>query len=1093
MNHPTPSLSTAGFAFGSLASALLAFASLLGANPADPETLRAWENPRLVGLGTLPPHASMVVCPDLETARTIGPISNAERIKSSFYRSLNGPWRHHYAPNPLARISGFWRPDFDDSAWGTLPVPAHPELHGFGFPIYTNIRYPWAWHGTEPNPPFVPADHPWNSVHAYRRTFELPPEWAGRRTVIAFDGVGSFFHLWINGHFVGFGKDSRTANQFDITPYVRPGENLVAVENFRWSDGAYLECQDFWRLGGIFRDVYLWSPPDLHVRDFQVRTSFDGDYRDATLTIDLHVENAAPHAAIAHVEAALHDPTDALVLVQQQRLVVPGRGETPTRFVAELAAPRQWSAEAPHLYRLFLTVRDADGNVQGVIPARVGFRQVEIRDGHLLVNGRAILIKGVNRHEHDPDLAHVVTRERMVQDILTMKRHNINTVRNSHYPTVPAWYDLCDEYGLYVIDEANIESHGMGYGERSLAKQPEWLDAHLDRTIRMVERSKNHPSVIVWSLGNEAGDGLAFHATSAWVRHRDPTRPVQYEQAYLNPHVDIVAPMYSSVRWLDEYSREPQTRPFILCEYAHAMGNSVGNLWEYWNLIYARPHLQGGCIWDWVDQSLRQPRDRPDQDRFHPVAPGQPWFWAYGGDFGPPDVPSDDNFCANGLVTADREPKPPLAQVKHVYQYLHTRPLNLAARTVEIRNWFDFTDPADLAVLHWHVTRDGDVVQAGSMPAPSVAPGKAVTLVVPFERFTPKPHAEYRLGLSFRLAADTPWAPAGHEIAWNEFELPVAATGPGQPADRAPLPPVEIDESPARLALRGPGFAVGFDRATGQLDSLRYGTGPELLAAPLRPDFWRAPTDNDRGRGMAQPAPQGQGEWREAHRDAVVAALEVDRTLPTAPVVTVRHRLPQVDATWTSRYTVHADGTLDVVVDFAPERTNLPRLPRLGVQLALAGADQTVEWFGPGPHETYIDRADAPVRRHRTHVREQFCYDYVKPGESGHRHDARWLALRAADGTGLLVAGQPRLGFNALPHTTDDLMSARYPHQLPPRDFVTLNLDWRQQGVGGDNSWGAWPHDPYLIEVAPRRFAFTLAPLAAETDAAMLARALRGR
>jgi beta-galactosidase len=1078
-----PALSLAGAAFAP---------SPHGASSFDPEALRAWENPRLVGLGTLPPHATMVVCPDLETARTIGPVSNEERVKSAFYRCLNGDWRHHYAPNPHSRVAGFWMPAFDDGAWGTLTVPAHPELHGYGFPIYTNIRYPWAWHGTEPNPPLVPEDNPWNSVHAYRRDFELPPEWADRRVILAFDGVGSFFHLWVNGRFVGFGKDSRTANQFDITAYVQPGVNLVAVENFRWSDGAYLECQDFWRLGGIFRDVYLWSPPDLHVRDFQVRTTFDAAYRDATLSLDLQVDNAGPHAAVATVEAALHDPGGALVLRQEVRLVVPGRGETPARMVAELAAPHQWSAETPHLYRLFLTVRDAEGAVRGVIPAGVGCRQVEIRDGHLLVNGRAILIKGVNRHEHDPDLAHVVTRERMVQDIVLMKRHNINTVRNSHYPTVPAWYDLCDEYGLYVIDEANIESHGMGYGERSLAKQPEWLDAHLDRTIRMVERSKNHPSIIIWSLGNEGGDGPNFHATSAWVKHRDPTRPVQYEQAYLNDHVDIVAPMYSSVRWLDDYSRQPQPRPFILCEYAHAMGNSVGNLWEYWNLIYARPHLQGGCIWDWVDQSLRQPRDRPDQDRFHPVAPGSPWFWAYGGDFGPPDVPSDDNFCANGLVTADREPKPPLFQVKHVYQYLHTRPLNLAARTVEIRNWFDFTDPAELAVLHWHVTRDGDIVQSGTQPAPSVAPGQAITLVVPVAAFTPEPGAEYRLGLSFRLAHDTLWAPAGHELAWNEFALPDSAPARGVAAVDTALPSVELIDSPDRLRVQGAGFAVEIDRTTGWLDSLQRG-GRELLAGSLRPDFWRAPTDNDRGRRMDLPAPRGQGEWRDAHRDAAVESIDVRHATSSAVVVTARHRLPRVEATWSTQYTVHSDGRIKVMVDFIPGRTDLPRIPRLGVQLALAGADHAVEWFGPGPHETYIDRADAPVRRHRTHLREQFCYDYVKPGESGHRHDARWLALWAPDGTGLLVVGQPRLGFNALPHTTDDLMSARYPHQLPQRDFATLNLDWRQQGVGGDDSWGAWPHEPYLIPVAPHHLAFTIALLAADDDPAVRARALRAR
>jgi beta-galactosidase len=1239
---------------------------LATAQPCSGAELADWENPQLTGQNNLPPHATMVICPDVKTALKIGPVSNSERVKSPFYRSLNGDWNYHYASNHLARVANFWSPDFDDAAWTKLPVPANPEMHEFGFPIYVNIQYPWRrpW-----NPPFVPADDPNNTVNSYRRTFELPKDWAGRRVLITFDGVSSFFYLWINGQKVGFGKDSRTPVEFDLTPYVQPGQNVIAVENFRWCDASYLEDQDFWRLSGIFRDVYLWSPPDVHIRDFEVKPELDANYRDANLTVALKVSNVRSTAAPATARGELRDPAGKRVARFETKLTTPAAGETDATLSVAVKNPRLWSAETPHLYKLLLSLEDASGQTLEVIPVNVGFRKVEIKNGDLLVNGKRVLFKGVNRHETDPDLGQVVTRERMIQDIVTMKQFNINAVRTSHYPNVPAWYDLCDEYGLYVIDEANIESHGMGYGRETLARRDDFAAAHMDRTVRMVERDKNHPSVIIWSLGNEAGDGPNFVATSRWIKERDPSRPVHYEQAGQRRHTDIVCPMYPRPRELAEYSSRPQTRPYIMCEYSHAMGNSSGNLWLYWDLIYSRPHLQGGFIWDCVDQPFRTPvrpmvslSDRGvnqlvcritnpikqdnlingdvrvphheslnltraltlevelkpapggghrtfiskgdsqwalqetdagleffvyGEDRWNVVRVARPdnwlnnwhrlagtfdgqtlrvylngklvgeenysgpvnssgfpvmignnaeelgrrsagvireariydralsaaeltrtdrgaedslvlwlnlaearevtpkeneFFWAFGGDFGPPGTPSDQNFCANGLVTPDREPHPGLHEVKHVYQYLHTKAVDLATRTVEVKNWYDFLNPKDFLVLHWRVTGDGKEIQRGQMAAPDLAPGAAASLKIPVKNFTPAPGVEYFLELSFRLKQTTPWAKRGHEVAWDQFQLPDAA--PALLAKAASHPPLKFAETAAGLRITGGNFELQFDPKQGALTSWRA-HGTELIESPLRPDFWRAPVDNDRGRNMAK----SQGIWRTAHQAASVTSQHWDAAARTVRYV---HSLPNVSARWETTYTISPAGTVSVAAKFVPSKLDLPKLPRLGMQMILPPGFDRIEWLGRGPHETYIDRKDARVGRYTGTVREQFFSDYSEPGETGNKVDVRWVALTRKDGVGLLATarGGDLLSVNALHHTTDDLQNAEHPYELPQRNFTVLNLDWKQQGVGGDDSWGAWPHDEFLIPCQEQSYEFTLQPFTRRNNPGQLARQL---
>lgn len=1065
--------------------------SAAAAAPVAVAGVEAWETPEVTGINNQRPHATLVVCPDARTAMRIGPVSNAERVKSSFYRSLNGTWKYHYGANRAGRVPGFWKPDFDDSGWDLVPVPANVELHGHGIPIYVNIRYPWP----EPwNPPFVPPEDPNNTVNSYRRVFEVPRDWQGRRVFVTFDGVNSCFQLWVNGERVGVGKDSRTPVEFDITRLVRPGSNQIAVENFRWSDGSYLEDQDFWRLSGIFRDVYLWSPPDAHVRDFEVVTDLDEAGRNAELRVALAVENVASNAVEVAVEARLFDPEGRLVGHPAVSLAVPAGGEQTGTIAVTVENPPKWTAETPALHTLLLTLRNADGRVLEVIPARVGFREVEIRDGNLLVNGRRILIKGVNRHEIDPDLGQAITVAGMIRDLEVMKRHNLNTVRTSHYPNQPAWYDLCDRYGMYLIDEANIESHGMGYDERSLAKPPEWRAAHLDRTVRLVERDKNHPSVIVWSLGNEAGNGPNFEETYRWIRQRDPRRPVHYERAGFAANTDIYCPMYPSPELLRQYAAgeavdggwgadfrlaagAPRSRPLILCEYSHAMGNSSGNMWLYWDLIYRQPLLQGGCIWDWVDQGLRQAQQPTPMARFQPVPAGAPTFWAYGGDFGPAGTPSDDNFCCNGLVTPDRRPHPGLLEVAHIYQSIQCRPIDLRARRIEVRNGFDFLRLPDVVVGQWRLSADGRVLRQGTLPAPDLAPARTAEVTVPVESFRPEPGVEYFLDVSWYAKSKQVWAPAGHELAWDQFKLPDAA--PALPAPRSPA--LKVASGPGEVMVSGTDFDAAFDRAAGTLKSLRY-RGTELLASPLRPDFWRAPTDNDRGRDMVK----SQGIWREAHRGAEIGSVTVSGTGPV--VVTVASRLPRVEAGWETTYTIHGNGDVVVAASFTPGRQDLPPLPRLGMQLELAAGFDELTWFGPGPQETYCDRRDARIGRHSGPVRAQFFAEYAEPGESGNKVDVRWAALSNGRGTGLLVVGQPFVSLNASKHTTEDLQNAKHPFQLPARPATVLNIDWKQQGVGGDDSWGAWPHAAYLIPCRPQAYTFRLRPFGRREDPAKLAR-----
>ncbi len=1016
---------------------------------ASKEPAPDWEDPSVVGRNKEAPHATLMPFPDATTALS------GEWSASPWYRSLNGRWRFHWSPNPAGRPTEFHRPEFDVSGWDEIPVPSNWQLHGYGYPIYTNIRYAWG----EPDPPRVPRD--FNPVGSYRREFTLPEEWDGRQVLIHFAGVDSAFYLWINGHEIGYSQGSRTPAEFDITPYLRDGTNTVAVEVYRYSDGSYLECQDFWRMSGIFRDVFLYSVADLDIRDFEVKADLDDAYRDGRLELTVWLRSFGDQEEGVTVAARLLDVDGAPVV---QRLTAEARlaagDERVVTLEAEVESPLRWSAEEPNLYTLLLSLEAADGAVIEVVTAKVGFRRVEMKDGQLLVNGVPILIKGANRHEHDPVTGHYVSTESMIQDILLMKRFNLNAVRTSHYPDTPEWYELTDRYGLYVIDEANIESHGIGYDwDKTLGNKPEWELAHMDRTVSMVERDKNHPSIIIWSLGNEGGDGVNFEATSAWIHERDPSRPVHYERAELRSHTDIYAPMYARIEEIVDYAETHSDRPLILCEYSHAMGNSNGNFKDYWDAIYDHRQLQGGFVWDWVDQGLV---------KSVPGRPGETYF-AYGGDFEPPGVYNDDNFLMNGLVSPDRTPHPALYEVKKVYQYVRVSPIDLEQGEIEIRNLYDFVSLGFLTGS-WEITADGRPLASGELARPDIEPGETRRVVVPYPEIAVEPGVEYRLDISFRLTEATAWAEAGHEVAWEQFELPW--TVPAPEPDSGDLPELRAEEGAGTITITGDDFSVRISKSSGTIDSFRY-ADVELIRTGPRPHFWRAPTDNDKGNGM----PERCAAWKAASGNWEIRNVTLTRIGPGIYSVLVEGALPDVESTLDVAYTVFGDGAIEVVSSFEPGDTELPELPRFGMQMTLPDALESVIWYGRGPHETYWDRkAGAPVGVYATTV-DDLYFEYSEPQETGNRTDVRWFSLTRDDGVGLQAVGSQPLSVTALRYTTEDIEQAKHRHEMERRDFVTLNVDHKQTGVGGDDSWGARPHAKYTLDPKPYRYTFTLRPI----------------
>jgi beta-galactosidase/beta-glucuronidase len=1017
-----------------------------------------WENPQVVAVNRFPAHAT-----GLPFADEAGALSR-DAQRTPFYRSLDGAWKFYYAANPEAAPEGFFTDALDVSGWDEIEVPGDWMMQGYDKPIYCNVKMPI------PNtPPFVPQDD--NPTGIYRREFDIPAEWAGRRVILSFGGVESAFYVWVNGEKVGFSKDSRLPADFEITDYVHPGKNTVTTEVIRWSDGSFLEDQDHWRFAGMYREVKLYSLPQIYLADVFAKPTL-AENGSGALEVVATIGGAPDQAAGYQVAMQLFDAQGQPVWADDVSSEFRYRVEEMPRATVSspVPAPQKWSHETPYLYTLVVALRDAQGQPVQYYSHRVGFRRIEIKNRELLINGKPVLIKGVNRHEHDDERAKALTMDSMLADIHLMKTHNINAVRTCHYPNDERWYDLCDEYGIYVWDEANIETHSV---YNRLCHDPEWRTAFLERGVRMVERDKNHPSIITWSLGNESGYGPNHDAIAGWIRGYDPSRIVHYEGVMHNGwdsgHLasDLACPMYPAVNRIIDYAlNENYRRPFIMCEYAHAMGNSVGNLKEYWEAIEKYHGLQGGFIWDWVDQGLAKVDEKGVR------------YWAYGGDFG--DTINDMDFCINGLIWPDRTPHPPMAEFKKLIQPLSVQPVDLLAGRVAVTNKHDFVT-LDYLVGEWELVMDGAVVQHGPLPVLSTRPGFTETLSLPYSQPRMEPGAECFLNLRFRLAKDTVWAKAGHEVAWEQFKLPIAAPE-ARILQTATTAPLKLVEGPAEVAVRGDGFEVAFDRVSGQVQRYTWKNQALMQAGP-KLNIWRAPTDNDGFKWMENEDHKLLAQWLHAGLDRLtyhLEALECAQPKPQAAQIKAVYRVQAegVEAGFqqTVTYTIYGDGQM--LVDLAVHCFGeLPPLPRMGVALEVPAGFEQFTWFGRGPQESYIDRkAGVPVGLYQGSVDEQYV-PYIMPQENGNKTDVRWAALQNGK-VGLLAIGEPLLEVSVSHFSVENLTSAYHTNELVRLDSVSFNLDFQQCGVGG-NSCGPRTLDQYLVLPGDYHFSILFRPFAA--------------
>ena len=1016
---------------------LLLLAALTAGSAAAAQT-PDWENPAVFAVNKEAPRATAIPYADAQTAAAMG--------TSDWTMRLDGAWKFHWSPTPDTRPERFFEPGFDDAAWGTIAVPGNWETQGYGFPIYTNTKYPHP-----ANPPYIP--HTDNPVGSYRHTFALPEAWAGRRVFLHFEAGASAMYVWVNGRQVGYSQATKLPAEFDITAYLHAGENLLAVEAYRWSDGSYLEDQDFWRLSGFDRGVYLYTTADVRIRDLFVRGDLDKAYKNGRLQAQIEVADLGDRPFRGTVELTLLDPSGRRVVQQRKAASVAAGGRLTLPFAASVNAPALWSNETPNLYTTVVTLRDAAGQIVESTACRTGFRSVEIRNAQLLLNGKRIEIHGVNLHEHHPEQGHVVDRATMLRDIETMKAFNINAVRTSHYPEPTAWYDLCDQYGILLVDEANIESHGMGYGERSLAKQPEWLDAQMDRMQRTLERDKNHPSVIIWSMGNECGNGIVFETIYDWVKQRDPSRPVQFEQAKEARNTDIVCPMYPSIRAMKEYAaRTDVTRPYIMCEYGHAMGNSSGNFQEYFDIIATAPHMQGGFIWDWVDQGLSATGVN-----------GRP-YWGYGGDFGAWMYTHDENFCINGVVQPDRTPHPGLYEVKKVYQNIRFASDDPASGRVTIENRYLYNDLKQYD-FRWELLRGGEPLASGNFDV-SLAAGRQTAVQLPLPALDGA--GEYALNLYAATREDALLLPAGHEIAREQFVFGTYAYP--QPAASGRI---ETEEQGDLLIAKAGDVTLVYNTKRNRVERYTAG-GRNVLEGLPEPSFWRAPTDNDFGNHM----PDRCNVWRTNEMRIVESRVERDGDNLR---IRLQGRLTAAPSDYALTYTLLPDGRLTIAAEWQSDGS-LPELPRFGMRMRLPQTCKHFTFYGRGPWENYSDRNTASfVGIYEQSTDEQY-YPYVRPQENGNKTDVRWLTLTDAEGRGVRIDGAQPLSVSAMPYLTEDFdpgMTKKQQHisDIQPRREVVLHVDLAQCGLGGDNSWGAFPHDPYRLTADRYSYAYTITPL----------------
>ncbi|MDX2110237.1 MAG: glycoside hydrolase family 2 TIM barrel-domain containing protein [Verrucomicrobiota bacterium] len=1040
-------------------------------------TLADFENHLVLHRNRLPARASFVPY-TVEEAAIGADAARSQRV------SLNGVWQFHHAPTVLHAPEGFEAVDFDASGWAGLPVPSMWQMHGYGKPHYTNVNYPFPV-----DPPHVPSE---NQTGSYRRLFNVAPKAAGERFILRFEGVDSCFEVWVNGEYVGMSKGSRLPSEFEVTKLVKEGSNVLAVRVYQWSSGTYLEDQDMWWLNGIFRDVSLLRLPATHLWDVTVRTSLDSKYKDAALVVYAEVKGAG---AGVKVRFALFDCKGREVIEPVHKTVkFAENGVGEVEIKALVTAPCLWSAETPTLYTLLVTVLERQEPTQ-VIPFKVGFRNIEKRKGQFLVNGAPIIFKGVNRHEFHPELGRAVPYETMLADVLLMKRHNINAVRCSHYPADPRWYDLCDEYGLYLIDECDLETHGFGdIGDVSyLSKNTDWTENYVDRMERMVQRDKNHPSIIFWSLGNESGFGCNHASMAMRARELDTTRLIHYEGDSNCEVVDVHSRMYSHVNEIIEVAKGVKEKsqwwplgermlkfPFILCEYCHAMGNGPGGLLEYVEAFYAHPLLQGGFIWEWIDHGIKQT-----------TACGKT-FYAYGGDFG--EQPNDGNFVMDGLVFPWREPSPGLTEYKKVIEPVKVKFADARTGQIVLVNRYDFSDLSHLA-LSWAIEAEGTLIASGDAAIPAINPRSEGALELPISIPDNFKDRELTLTVTLSLKAATRWAPVGHTIAWGQAVLAASeaakpavietetvakkVTGKGAKKAAQENDLLSIEQASPELTIKGKEFSVKFDRARGRIIEWTH-LGRAVVTQGPRLSFWRATTDNDRGGWpRSQNSYWQDSKWHlQQHR---VESCEVAQ-LGSGDAEVIIHSFigaPVKNCGYAAeyRYRFDAQGGLSLSVKGTPRNFTMETLPRIGLELGIPLACDNVSWYGYGPGENYIDTCQAAKLGVWKNSVDGLWTPYVLPQENGNHGGTRWVKLLSADGTGLQAHGEPEINFSVHRYTTDDIEQAKHWHHLKPRPELWLHLDYKQNGIGS-GSCGPWPWDQHKLKPEAFEFGVQITPVA---------------
>jgi beta-galactosidase/beta-glucuronidase len=989
------------------------------------------QNPRITHINRMSPHAWFLPFSEESDPLPVYP------TQSSRVLTLNGEWDFFFSDVPFTRHPADWNGDESEKCT-RITVPGCWEMAGFDKPQYVNVTYPFPV-----DPPFVPDKNP---TGVYQRTFSIPKAWIGQNIHLTFLGVSSAFEVFCNRTFVGAAKGSHLTSEFDLTPNIEnQQENTLTVVVYKWNDGAYLEDQDMWRLHGIFRDVYLTVRPGIHLQDVRITADFDPGTNQGDLAIAFMTNTSEE----LDLSIQLYSPSGDLLFTADH--------SSSALFSHHLDEVSPWSAETPSLYKVLISTQDSFAEKVGF---EFGFRKIEIKDQQLWLNGKPIILKGVNRHEFDPDTGWTVSRESMETDVLLMKQHNINTVRTSHYINHPYWLYLCDRYGLYVVDEADLETHGfqMTGNWSEISDDPEWEQAYLDRAERLVERDKNHPSVIFWSLGNEAGSGRNQVAMAEWIRDRDPSRPIHYEGAGEADYVDVVSVMYPSIKTLvaaGENTDDP--RPYFMCEYAHAMGNSPGSLKEYWQAIYQYPRLIGGCVWDWVDQGLRKKTLEGEA------------FFAYGGDFG--DVPNDGNFCINGLVDPDRNPHPGLLEYQYWIQPVDVTAVNPHKGTLQIHNRYDFLTLVHLLGNFWIRSQDG-ILDEGSISVGNLGPGETAEITLPGLGSHKNGTGEIWLETQFSLKNKTAWAEAGQVIARTQHMLDMldeAETRPTEIKSRKAGTEVQVLEQDDRFIIHVGQQKYTINRITGLLEDWQH-ADKKNLRSPLTLNIWRAPTDND---------VLVAKEWRFDGLDRSFTRCEscqIQKEDQDGAVILTRGKMGadghHPHSRFDALYQFSPDGALHVTLDFQPIKL-LTRLPRLGWMTQLSPKFTQASWFGRGAHESYPDRKDSAfVGVYQSTIKALF-HSYVRPQENGNRSDVRWLKLQRDNGSGLMVTGHPTLNFSAHHVSLANLTRAKHTHELAWETAPYLYLDYGQTGLGS-NACGPDALPEYRLEPAPVRFSLTL-------------------